>query len=516
MKRIGIYPRKSVYRDNSESISVQVRLCREYSRVVYQGEELEFHIYDQDEGFSGKNTNRPSFQALMSDVRHNLLDVVMVYRLDRISRNVPEFSAMFDVFQKHNAAFVSVKESFDTGSPIGRTVMYILAAFAQLERENISGRVADNMEALGSSGKWTGGKLPVGMKSITQKNADKLHSFLVVDNDSIWLVKQLYEMLLGGYSITAMERYCRDNHITSLTGKFLSTSQIYNIITNPVYCQADSTSYSYFQKLGCQMPENPQQFDGSKGLTAYGRTTQNKNGRRRADFTDWHINVGIHDSVIPSSAWIAAQERLGINKSIRSNKYQAGILKGVLRCKCGSRMYNRVYSRNGTLFAYYYCEDAFRKKTHAVRYYRIDEIDPLFIKQLKEIRLNPDYIIIQQIQTHYPEPNILRTEIRSVEAAIGNLTRQLQENTASTATKYIIAQIELLDKRLNTLHSQLYHITSQHKQIQTEDKQREEIYTAIANLLKDFNHMNYTEKNELIRKITKNCVLDGDNLDIIF
>jgi len=130
--RIGIYPRKSVYRDNSESVSTQVKLCKEYASIIYRGQELEYMIYDKDEGFSGRNVNRPSYKQLMNDVRGGLLDVVMVYKLDRISRNVQDFSNTFAVFQEHGVNFVSVKESFDTSTPIGRTVMYILAAFAQL------------------------------------------------------------------------------------------------------------------------------------------------------------------------------------------------------------------------------------------------------------------------------------------------------------------------------------------------------------------------------------------------
>ncbi len=81
MKRIGIYPRKSVFRDNSESVSVQVKLCKEYSRIIFPSEDIEFSVYDKDEGFSGKNTNRPSYQEMICDVRNNLLDAVIVYKL---------------------------------------------------------------------------------------------------------------------------------------------------------------------------------------------------------------------------------------------------------------------------------------------------------------------------------------------------------------------------------------------------------------------------------------------------
>ena len=75
---IGIYPRKSVYRDNSDSVQVQIQLCKDYAGIIYKDQDIEFHIYDKDEGFSGKNTNRPSFQQMMQDVENNLLDVVMV------------------------------------------------------------------------------------------------------------------------------------------------------------------------------------------------------------------------------------------------------------------------------------------------------------------------------------------------------------------------------------------------------------------------------------------------------
>ena len=183
MFTVGIYPRKSVYRDNSDSVKVQVQLCKDYAGIIFKDREITFRIYDQDEGFSGKNTNRPGFQELMGDVKNDALDVVMVYKLDRISRNVQEFSAMYEIFEQHNVSFVSVKESFDTTTPMGRTVMYILAAFAQLERENTSERVTDNMRALGAAGKWTGGKLPTGMTSIRRQIGEKEHSYLMVDGD---------------------------------------------------------------------------------------------------------------------------------------------------------------------------------------------------------------------------------------------------------------------------------------------------------------------------------------------
>lgn len=519
MLKIGIYPRKSVFRDNSESVSVQVKMCKEYASIIYRDQEIEFHIYDKDEGFSGKNTNRPSYQELIRDVCQGSLDVIIVYKLDRISRNVQEFSTMFGILQKHNVSFISVKETFDTSTPIGRTVMYILAAFAQLERENTSERVSDNMQALGASGKWTGGNCPAGFTSVRRESGGREHSYLIVDTENIWRVKLIYDLLLSGYTITGLERYCRDHSITSQTGKFLSTSQLYNIISNPVYCQADLNAYYYFQELGCGLPENTSQFDGSKGLMAYGRTKTGDTTQQRTHNSSWHINVGIHDWVIPSDQWQAAQKRLGQNKHIRSNKYKVGILKGVLRCKCGSKMANRVYMKNGIQFAYYYCEGASREGADRclIRYYRIQEIDTLFIDQLKEIRLNPQDINIQSDKpADYQEPGTIRSDIRSTESAITNLTIRLQENAASSAAKYIIEQIEHLDKKLSTLNSSLRLAELRQIRAQTQAQQQKTIFDNICFLLDNFDNMEYNEKNEIIRKITKQCILDGEHLTIMF
>ena len=515
--RIGIYPRKSVYRDNSDSVTVQVRMCKDYAHILYSGQELECTVYDKDEGFSGKNTNRPSFQEMLADVRRGLLDVVMVYKLDRISRNVQEFSAMFEELQKYGVSFVSVKETFDTSTPIGRTVMYILAAFAQLERENTSERVADNMQALGAAGKWTGGKCPCGTTSIRRKTGGKEHSYLILDPDAIWLPQLLYRLFLSGLSITGVERYCRDHDITTPGGYFLGSSQIYSILSNPVYCQNDETAYYYFQGLGCSLPDISA-FDGNHGLIAYGRT-HTVGSSQRVNSGKWSVSVGIHDWLISAADWISVQHRFKVNKQDRSNKYEVGILKGVLRCSCGSRMANRVYVKNNIRFGYYYCQKAARQgeKQCVIRYYRIDEIDNLFIDKLKEIRLNPESIALRDASlTPVSNPAAIQADIKKTETAIHNLTCQLQDNAASSAAKYIIAQIETLDKKLSALNAQYRQAQLQAAEQKSQEEQYAAIYQNICYLLDHFEQMSYTEKNEIVKKITRECVLDGDNLSIVF
>lgn len=517
MLTIGIYPRKSVYRDNSDSVQVQIQLCKDYAGILYKDTEVEFRIYGQDEGFSGKNTNRPSFQQMMKDVESNLLDVVMVYKLDRISRNVQEFSAMYEVFQQHNVSFVSVKESFDTTTPMGRTVMYILAAFAQLERENTSERVADNMLALGSSGKWTGGKCPTGFSSIRQKCGDKEHSYLIIDSDKIWLPKLLYRLLLDGYPITAVERYCRDHGIKSQSGKFLNTSQIHGIITNPVYCQNSPDAWYYFHDAGCTLPDL-NLFNGTKGLIGYGRTKTGPSSQPRLKMPAWTIAIGIHEPVIPASEWIAAQKRLGINKQVRIAKHQAGLLKGVLKCSCGARMDVRTYNKNNIQFSYYFCTTMARqgKSMCNSEYIRIEKIDEHFLKELRKIKLNPSGFKTFHSPEAGRKPESIKAEIKKLDDSIRNLTAALAQAMDTPAAGYIIDQISDLDKQKSNLEWELRKAVLDSAAAKTAEDAEKEIYSNICYLLDNFDHIDYKGKNELIRKTVKKCIFDGQELRIIF
>ena len=514
---IGIYPRKSVYRDNSDSVTVQVELCKEYAAIVFKGQELVFKVYDKDEGFSGKNTKRPSFQELMRDVRKNELDVVMVYKLDRISRNVREFSAMYETFEEHGVAFVSVKESFDTSTPIGRTVMYILAAFAQLERENTSERVSDNMLALAEQGRWTGGNCPAGMKSVRKKLENKEHSFLAIDDETIWRVKLLFELLGNGYTITGLERYCKDHGIKSQSGAFLNSSQIYAIVTNPVYCQNSLEAYYYFQELGCKMVSKDL-FDGTHGCIRYGKTKTGKERQTTQEHANWTIAVGIHDYVVSSNVFIAAQNRLGINKTFRTGKYPTGILKGVLRCRCGAKMTTRTYEKNKIRFSYYFCDKRVRqgKEYCDSEYIRVDTIDELFIKELKNIRINPDFITLQTTNTEDADIASLQTELNTLDTQLANLAKALAENASSSAAKYIIAQMEALDKQQASLKASLARAEILSKKKKTAASNMQQIYDNICYLVDNLDNLSYAEKNELVRKIVKSCTLQDKNLSITF
>ena len=119
----------------------------------------------EDEGFSGGNLARPQFKKMMKDSQKIAFAAIVVYRFDRISRNIGDFAKLIEDLGDRHIDFISIREQFDTSSPMGRAMMYIASVFSQLERETIAERIRDNMHELSKTGRWLGGTTPTGYAS---------------------------------------------------------------------------------------------------------------------------------------------------------------------------------------------------------------------------------------------------------------------------------------------------------------------------------------------------------------
>ena len=124
--------------------------------------------YD-DGGLSGASLDRPAMQALLAEVRARKIDVVVVYKVDRLTRSLADFAKLIELFDAHAVSFVSVTQSFNTTSSMGRLTLNILLSFAQFEREVIGERVRDKIAASKRKGIWVGGPVPLGYRSVGTK-----------------------------------------------------------------------------------------------------------------------------------------------------------------------------------------------------------------------------------------------------------------------------------------------------------------------------------------------------------
>ena len=171
-KQYVIYSRKSKFTGKGESIENQIELCRQYIAMHFGEEAAENVLVYEDEGFSGGNLERPQFKKMMKDSQKIAFAAIVVYRLDRISRNIGDFAKLIEDLGDRHIDFISIREQFDTSSPMGRAMMYIASVFSQLERETIAERIRDNMHELSKTGRWLGGTTPTGYASESLSSDD--------------------------------------------------------------------------------------------------------------------------------------------------------------------------------------------------------------------------------------------------------------------------------------------------------------------------------------------------------
>ena len=180
----------------------------------------------------------------------------------------------------------------------------------------------------------------------------------------------------------------------------------------------------------------------------------------------------------------------------------------------------RTYMNNGIRFSYYYCTDMARqgKSKCDTGYIRIEEVEDAFLKQLRRIRLNPEGFKLHRDEADGSLQSVssIKSELKQIQTSIDNLTSALMTNMESAASSYIIAKIEELDKSKRALEGNLRQASLRENNARTLQDMETEIYNNICYLLDNFDSIEYTAKNELVRKIVKKCILEDKSLRIIF
>lgn len=301
--RIAIYGRKSKWTGRGESVENQLLMCREYiERFVEGGKDAEIIEYE-DEGFSGKNVKRPQFQQMLRDMEKQPFDYLICYKLDRLGRNLADLALLMESLTHQGISFISIKEQFDTTTPIGKAMLYFSGVLAQMEREQIAERVRDNMLMLARSGRWLGGNTPLGFISKKLEKEDlcgkrRTFCYLVENPEEMELVKFIFAYFLKKQSLTKVMEYLLQHHIKTRKGNEFYIMGIRDILTNPVYCMADREAYEYFYDLGCQICIEEHELDNKTGLMSYAKTSSSIYKNQLAEYGSWIISRGKHRGVL--------------------------------------------------------------------------------------------------------------------------------------------------------------------------------------------------------------------------
>jgi DNA invertase Pin-like site-specific DNA recombinase len=365
--RCAIYTRKSSeegLEQEFNSLDAQREACEAYiASQRAEGWRAMREGYD-DGGYSGGNLDRPGLRNLLEDIRDGLVDVIVVYKIDRLSRSLMDFAKLVEVFDEHKVTFVSVTQSFNTTTSMGRLTLNVLLSFAQFEREVTGERIRDKIAASRAKGMWMGGFVPWGYDAIDRK--------LVINEAEAAQIRYIFERFVELGSATRLTRELVRKGITNKRGRPIDKGFLYKLFRNRVY-------------LG----------EAVHNGTSY---------------------PGEHQAIIGQPLWDKVHSILKIIPRVRANNTRAqtpAMLKGLIFTDTGVAM-TPTHTRKGEkLYRYYISMDALRNRGTEGQY--------------SIVRLNAGVIesaVIQKIRQLLRTPEIAAKACAALSAARSGLTEK--------------------------------------------------------------------------------------------
>lgn len=333
---VALYVRVSTgYQVDKDSLPHQKKELKNYCKHVLHIPEERIMIFE-DAGKSAKNTKRPAFERMMQMVRAGQISHVLVYKIDRVSRNLVDFSLMYDDFKKNRVVFISLNEQFDTSSAIGEAILKIILVFAELERKMTSERVMDIMLGRAKNGLWNGANVPFGYAW------DDVLQFPVPHPTEADIIKFMYDFYEREQSSCKLRDYLNGHDIPTKRGGEWTSKTVADIIRNPMY----KGTYRYNYRESARGKIKPKE--------------------------EWIVLEDVFTPLVSKEQWENCNKIMDSNAAARNNmcsqskKKYYHVFGGLLRCGvCGSNMIcDKDRPReNGFFPSIYRCGNRWRKNT---------------------------------------------------------------------------------------------------------------------------------------------------------
>lgn len=261
----------------------------------------------EDAGYSGKNTDRPKFQEMMGKIKKREFTHLLVWKIDRISRNLLDFCAMYDEIKGYGVTFVSKNEQFDTSSAMGEAMLKIILVFAELERKLTAERVTSIMLNRAEKGLWNGANVPIGYKY------DEVKKFPQIDSKEAKTVKYIYDTYQECESTSEVTNLLNNNNIPTKRGGLWTSKTVGDIIRNPFY----------------------------KGTYRYNYRESARGSKKKEN--EWIIIEDNHEGIISKEQWELCNNIMDKNAK-RNNAHHrknshTHVFAGLLECKSCGRAY---------------------------------------------------------------------------------------------------------------------------------------------------------------------------------
>ncbi len=461
---IAMYTRVSTQEQAREGYSIEEQASRLRSYCNAMG--WPDHKLYTDPGYSGGSTDRPALQQLIRDVEAGGISRVVVYKLDRLSRSQLDTLYLIErVFLAHSCEFVSISESFDTGTPFGRAMVGILAVFAQLEREQIRERMTMGREARAKEGKYFGGgPAPVGY--------EYQNGLLHVVPDEAIIIREIYSRFIAGDPIHEIAIDLDRRGIRHKHGPW-EGKRVMKVLSSPLY-------------IG-KVAFNKKQYEG------------------------------LHQPIVDMETWQAAQERLAVRRELTKKYAQVSgkhsLLTGLIWCaRCGAR-----YRGSGAAqkYRYYICYSRRKSSSYMVRdpscmnrSWRQERLDDLILGEIAKLSVDPSAIPEVSSRPH-PEEQIaaLESTLADVRRRKGRLLDLYATQTALTPDE-LSARINPLAERETRLQAEIETLRAT---AGMEEQQAVKLVSSFADVIA---RGVYSEIRALIEALIDRIELDGDTVTI--
>jgi site-specific DNA recombinase len=484
--RCGIYTRKSTEEGLEQAFNT-LDAQREAGESFINSQRQEGWTalpqkYD-DGGYTGANMDRPALKRLLADVKSGVVNCVVVYKVDRLSRSLLDFARIMEVLDGHGATFVSVTQQFNTTSSMGRLTLNVLLSFAQFEREMISERTRDKMSAARRKGKWVGGNPVMGYDVAPQGGS------LLVNQEEAQRVREIFALYLElGSLIPVVEELDRRGwRMKSWTtregrqagGKPIPKNSLYNLLTNMIY-------------VG------------------------------KVDFGG-QVYEGEHDRIVDEETWNRVQSTLNRNgrrggRSI-GNKY-AALLKGIAQCgTCDVGMVHTYVNKKDRLYRYYVCVKAHQRgwaqcETRSVS---APALENAVIEQLRGIGRSPSMLseVMRQLDEHREKGSgEIKREKSEIERELKTITGEIKTAFSviaqgGPAAEFATTRLGELEQRASHLNSRLADIQQQLAAIDAEYVDARDVQSALHEFDSLWHQLSSWEQERFIRTLVEHVRYDG-------
>lgn len=480
----AIYARQSVDRADSISIESQIQFCEYETR----GEAYQTYI---DRGYSGKNTDRPAFRAMMEDIKEGKLSKIIVYKLDRISRSILDFSNMMETLSKYRVEFVSATEKFDTSSPMGRAMLNICIVFAQLERETIQKRVADAYFARSQKSFYMGGRVPYGyclVPTVIGNVKTAMYQIIPEEAEVVRLMYELYAQPECSYG--DIVRYLQEHGITK-NGKPWERTRLADVLRNPIYVRADLAVYQFYQSQGAIIANDSADFIGVNGCYYY--KGKDSVGRKQVNLEGNHLVLAPHEGIVPAETWL--QCRLKCLRARQVRPYQKAKntwLAGKVKCGvCGYALVDKHYATSKA--RYLLCSHRMDTKACAgPGTIYTGDMEEIVYEEMRKKMAQWATLRRRQGPAIDPELTTLKVQLTQTETEIAALVDRLTA-ADDVMYRYISGRVSELDVRKQELQ----------RQIEEHGRHKEVDFREISNHLNTWDALSFEDKRRVVDQLIK-------------